>query len=266
MFIHYLATRFNIKVSRFGPENMDSPVMDAAWLEKRLSLFLQYCAPSVLVQSQPNFIWLIYLDPETPKEIMRRIDFLLHDTIKVEFCFVEDYPAMLSDLQNKIRRSESPYVITTRMDNDDVISKHFIHHIQTAFLQKHRMVINFLSGYEYSRADKVLKKWNVRFHNQFISLIEKSGADDILSVYGFPHWKLPVGSEIINLKVGPQWLYIRHELNYSGGGITGIPQLIRPSDLKLFPESIQKMPVSLTGTLKYARLWIPKMIKRKFLK
>lgn len=263
MFLHYLVTRFNIRVDSHGPEVMVSPAMDDDWLQSRLFYFQQYCIPSVLDQSQTDFTWLIYFDTETPNHILEALDFLTSASIKIEFRFVNSYDSMIRDLQKLIRSGEKPFVITSRLDNDDVLGRNFIHLVQSSFRQQHHTVINFLCGYEYSLQSRVLKLWNVRYKNQFISLIESVTAPDITSVYGFPHWRLPPDAYIINLQGAPQWLYLRHSHNYSDSKITGIPQIIRPEALKNFPKSIQALKFSFFGTLRYAARWLPHVIRRR---
>src|SRR5687768_2976076 len=126
MFTHYLITRFNIRVSDRGPEHMNSPEMDLNWLTDRLHLFLKYCVPSVLEQVNKNFTWLIYLDHHTPRSILDQINFLCESAISTELIFIDDYSNLLKDLKEKIKQANSPYVITSRLDNDDIISRSFI--------------------------------------------------------------------------------------------------------------------------------------------
>jgi|SRR5687768_15659138 len=264
MFIHYLITRFNIKVSQRGPETMDSPDMNLEWLSERMHLFKKYCAPSVLEQVNTKFTWLIYLNPDTPITIMQQLEFLIKCNIKTELVFANDYEQMIKDIVGKIKNAPSPYVITSRLDNDDIISRFFIRDVQKSFKPHHSTIINFNSGFEYSTLDRVLKKWNTRHHNQFISIIEEKEAPEIHSIYGFPHWGLPRNSEIINISGQVYWIYLRHDLNYSGSAITGIPYFLKLKALDMFPLSMRRMPISFINTFQYATKWLPAMLKRRY--
>lgn len=266
MFIHYLVTRFNIKVTHFGPEQMNSPELDLQWHIKRLDIFLQFCSPSVLEQTNRKFTWLIYFDPETPPGILEQIQFLRNSDIKTEFIFIEDFSGMLEDLNQRIKSSSAPFVITTRLDNDDVIANSFIDDIQISFIPQHATIINFTMGYEYNIRKKILTKWNTRLKNQFISIIEKRDAQDVKSIYGFPHWRLPMNSTIINVASQPNWIYLGHQLNYSGLPVTGIPFFKKPEELKRFPSSIREIPLSFTQTMFYTFTWLPRVIKRRLKK
>ena len=243
---------------------MDSPDMNLEWLSERMHLFKKYCAPSVLEQVNTNFTWLIYLNPDTPSSIMEELQFLKKCSIQTEFVFANDYEQMIKDIVAKIKIAPSPYVITSRLDNDDIISRYFIRDIQNSFKPNHSTVINFNSGFEYSTRDSVLKKWNTRHHNQFISIIEEKEAPAIHSIYGFPHWRLPPNSEIINISGQVYWIYLRHELNYSGSAITGIPYFLKLKELHMFPLSVRLMPISFINTLQYAMKWLPAMIRRRY--
>lgn len=263
MFKHYLITRFNIYSTGNGPERMYSPKMDLDWLTARLNLFLKYCAPSILQQTTSNFTWLIYLHPQTPELILNQLKFLEKNKIEIQLIFLPSYELMLEDLIHKIRNASTPFVITSRIDNDDLISKFFIENVQNAFLPEHNRIINFNSGYEYSIVDKVLKRWNTRFKNQFISIIENVKMPDIQSIYGFPHWRPPAGSKICNVPGPAHWTYLRHELNYSDPAITGMPVFIKPKEFELFPDSLSELPLSWWHTFLYSTKWFPVVFKRR---
>ena len=263
MYTHYLITRFNVKVTHFGPESMDSPPMDPSWLSKRLNLFIKYCAPSVLAQTNKNFKWLIYFDPDTSTSVLDKINFLKKSEIDTEFIFTANFAAMLEDLVQKIKKASTPFVINTRLDNDDVISNVFINDIQNAAHPQHNLIINFTRGFEYNILNRILTKWNERFQNQFISIIESRDASDIKSIYGFPHWRPPANATILNIYDKPYWIYLGHALNYSRLAIAGIPLFIKPEELKLFPANEGSIRISVLNTMKYAISWLPRVIRRR---
>lgn len=262
MFTHYLITRFNIQVSNQGPETMDSPDMNLEWLTERLQLFIKYCAPSVLEQTNFNFTWIIYFHPDTPSTILKQLD-LPSANFTTEIAFTKDYSSMMEDIVAKIKSATSPFVITSRLDNDDIIGRYFIRDIQNAFSPKHSTIINFTTGFEYSFLDGVLKKWNTRFNNQFTSIIEKKDDPEIHSIYGFPHWRLPQNATVINLDGQSSWMYLRHNLNYSGSVITGIPVFLKSKELQMFPASVREIPTSLINTLNYTVKWLPQVLRRR---
>lgn len=259
LYNHFLITRFNIKVSGLGPEGLDSLSVDEHWFEKRMKLFEMHCSPSVLAQTNVNFTWLIYVDPATN---LSRFTFLKDSPIAFELIFVVDFPAMKEDIISRIRAASSPYVITSRMDNDDVISSMYIETIHDAFQPKDKLIINLNSGFDYHSRLQMLTKWNKRFRNGFMSLIEASNASTIYSVYGFPHWRPPAEATIHNCEGPPYWIYWRHEVNYSEQEMKGIPVFFKP-DMAAFPPAVQAIPISLKNTTRYFLQWLPGMMKRR---
>ncbi len=130
-FSHILITRFNITYE-------DTPLvcrkgLQEDWLAQRFALFETYCMPSVLGQTNRSFQWLVLFDEHTPEPFRGRID-----------CHVTEgaYHAVwmssfdLDVIKANVRRFISPdasHVITTRLDNDDAISRHFVARVQNAF-------------------------------------------------------------------------------------------------------------------------------------
>lgn len=259
MYTHFLITRFNIKVSGLGPEGLDSSLVDEHWFEQRMKLFEMNCAPSVLRQTQINFTWLIYVDPSTD---LGRFTMLKDSPVTIELVFADDFPAMKKDIISRIRAASSPYVITSRMDNDDVISDMYIQTIQDAFQPKDKLIINLNSGFDYHSQLHLLTKWNKRFRNGFMSLIEASNAATIYSVYGFPHWKPPVEATVHNCEGPPYWIYWRHGINYSDQEKKGIPVFFKP-DMAAFPPAVQAISISFKNATRYFLEWLPSMIKRR---
>lgn len=262
MFIHYLITRFNLKITGAGPEGMTSVEMTEEWLDIRLNLFLKYCVPSVLEQTNKNFTWLIYFDKSTPTSITNQISFLQNQFPGTILVFVDDFASMLTDISSRIKSSHSPYVITSRLDNDDLISNSFIEDIQNSFLPEHNLILNFNSGFEFSAWDHVMKKWNNRPHNQFISLIEDVNKLSNGSIYSFPHWKAPRIGRIININGEPHWIYLRHANNYSEQAVRALP-VFSKKNLTMFPASIRHAKLSMINTLWYSIQWIPVIISSK---
>ncbi|HUR31639.1 MAG TPA: glycosyltransferase [Saprospiraceae bacterium] len=262
MFIHFLITRFNIKISGFGPERMTSPFMTEEWLTQRLDLFLTYCVPSVLEQTNKNFTWLVYFDRSTPGFILEKVSFLKNKSPDVRIILVDDYDEMLLDIRAKIKSSQKPFVITSRLDNDDIISNEYIERIQHNFSPVHNTIFNFKSGLEFSIRKNVMKKWNNRPHNQFISLVEDVGRLSTGSIYSFAHWKAPLIGHIINIEGEPFWIYIGHENNYSEQKVRALP-VFTPKNLTMFPKIIRQAKLSWINTLIYTIKWIPDIMYSK---
>jgi hypothetical protein len=216
----------------------------------------------VLGQKNKNFTWLIYVDPATD---IKRFSILSDSPIAVELVLAEDYPAMMKDLVSRIRAASTPYVITSRMDNDDAISSIYIETIQEAFQAKDKLIINLNSGFDYHSQLHLLTRWNKRFRNGFMSLIEERSSARLFSVYGFPHWKPPAEATIHNCEGSAYWIYWRHGVNYSDQEKKGIPLYVKP-DMSSFPPAVQAIPISFKNTTRYFLEWLPRVILRRIRK
>lgn len=126
LFSHLLLTRFNVKCNATGLG------LDQAWLNHRFELFDQFCYPSVYSQSNQHFKWLVFFDTETPEFFKEKVNKFSHwenfIPVYTDLIFKDDgnFP---EELRKKITRyinPESEYLITTRIDNDDVICKQYI--------------------------------------------------------------------------------------------------------------------------------------------
>jgi len=262
MFTHYLVTRFNIKISEQGPERINPPDLDDQWLSDRFDLFMSYCLPSVLAQKNKNFTWLIYFDENTPSAYLDQFAFLKSLSFRVEIILVDHFTKMITHLARTIQNAENNFIISSRLDNDDAISDQFIEQIQIAFLPRHHAVINFTSGYVLDLQLRVFTKWRNKLTNQFSSIIEDKTASDILTIYGFPHWKHPPNATTLNVDSEPCWIEIIHKNNNRGRSLMGIPVYI-PKYLNSFPEEIRNLAISYIQTAAYTFTWFPKVIFRR---
>src|SRR5688572_5851115 len=132
LFDHYLITRFNLRNPEWAVTKNNESLLTDEWMQDRLWLFRNFCFPSVAAQTSHNFSWLIYFDVTTPENYKLEIDALVkgHDNIFV--FYIDGMGAFYPQIQQYIsQHSQSkPYLITSRIDNDDTIHKDFISEIQ----------------------------------------------------------------------------------------------------------------------------------------
>jgi hypothetical protein len=186
---HFLITRFNLRISgaEMSKDKSGNEVLTAEWLERRFSLFMNYCLPSVINQFNRNFLWLIYFDESTP-EVFRYKNQLLEDKYPdiLKIVYADRYDAFLkrysSDILSLCPQNLS-HVITTRLDNDDIIHSGFIDRIQNQFAGQAFTTVNFTKILMLSpkNSDKLFIDYV--FSNHFISLIEKITPEGIKGCY-----------------------------------------------------------------------------------
>jgi hypothetical protein len=157
-----LLTRFNVRI-------MNRSVPNREWMLHRISLFEEFCLPSVANQTDQDFVWLIFIDKDTDPDLLQRI-MALKVVRPFELCLTEGgrrrhfiRPAV----KQYIPRAD--YLVSTRLDNDDAIGKYFIADVKACVTGSTRLWINFRCGLVLS--DGGLYK-ATQESNPFLSLIE----------------------------------------------------------------------------------------------
>jgi hypothetical protein len=172
MFKHFLFTRWNLLDSQTTIYNNPKIEDPGEWMKHRMELFDEHTLPSVMLQTNSNFTWLLAFDKKTPDWILSK--YATFPRIKVIF----EYPAdwLRRELSEVFYGYGLPgdWLITSRLDNDDIILPEYIETVQSYFDETFKLVDvdgvkHVLSnGNEYSLA----RKSN---NSPFISLIEQVG-------------------------------------------------------------------------------------------
>lgn len=175
MFEHFLITRFNL-LHMPGCSVPDRKTW-IAWTNGRFSIFQNFCLPSIINQTNKKFKWLIYFDATTPSEFDDQINSLMRYDF-IDICYAngyDDFQVKYSqDIQQRIS-SNTKWIITSRLDNDDCLHCQAIERIQKEFIPVDRFMISLTLGYVYSMESQKLSKYYYPM-SPFISLIEKSGS------------------------------------------------------------------------------------------
>ena len=211
MFRHYIITRFNLRAKEWQFTKNSTKVLDENWLKNRFELFEKYCLPSLLSQTNKNFEWVIYFDTETPAFYKDKIEVYRQKLPNLIPVFVENMELFLPSIQVHIKNNNQEYVITTRLDNDDCVSKYFVDEIQKNFNKQTYEALDFVDGYslQISPDFKLGKKRHL--YNPFISLVEKK--QNPTSVWSRSHtsWKRETRiKRILNNRI---WMVIIHQEN-----------------------------------------------------
>lgn len=235
-FTHYLATRFNVPVKNWDKDKAGQQVLDDAWMKSRLSLFTTYCAPTIARQSVLDFKWLVYCDTNTSVENLAIIQQAIESIPGATIRKATDFEMVLADFRHLLAADPSPFIITSRLDNDDGLGPDFIRDVQAAFVPADKMIINFTKGVLYDLQKHVLTEVRSSPYNHYGSLIEEKHTDrPYLTVFGYPHGQPPEGSGVINLHNRFAWLKIIHQRNMvsrTNGWPLHRHQVIRHFDLK----------------------------------
>ncbi len=284
-FSHFLLTQFNLRNFPKSPAVNDEWV---SWTRNRISLFKTYCLPSILNQTKKNFSWLIYFDLSTPSEFKPFIKELEeHNFIKICYCdgsedFFKNY---FKEVKRRIRPDEQ-WIITTRLDNDDLLHSIAMEIIQQNFIPKDKFLVALSSGYVMDTQRKVLAHYFYPM-SPFISLIE-SCSGNLVGIFARVHTQWPslrlfvfkeIYLEFFNqtkrqarfvLKY-PLWVQLVHGENVSNSFFRGLP-VIKSKHLVDFGINIFTIKMKLAEMPKfwnyviwkrYFKCWVIKTILSK---
>ena len=198
-FEHYLITRYNLGFKNWTRDKNGKEIRTQYWLQEREILFNTFCVPSVLNQSTQNFKWIILTDKHGP-----------------QFNFPEPIIELrieglnwVETLQKWIKaNTQSEFLITTRLDNDDAIYKSLLGDVQNKFEKQPFQFVNPYNGYLLYN-HKLYKTQHPS--NQFISLIES--ARDPKTVYYLMHGEARTTGKILQISGKRYWIRVVHGRN-----------------------------------------------------
>ena len=201
-FKHYIFTRFNLGLYSDNPYNIKNP---DKWMDTRIKLFEQTAFPSIIKQTNKDFTWLMAFDVNTPERYTKLYDYC--DCIKV--CFEQPH------LYLKEQPPEADWIITSRLDNDDIYEPTFVEEIQKKAIELQKTVEGIELGYiidiEYNKTDLnyvTIMSGRKGCNGPFLSFVEKWGKD-VTTALGykhseftahFPHTKIttPLAQQVIH--------------------------------------------------------------------
>ena len=212
---HFLITRFNLKNSHWKKDGENFIALTKEWLNHRFYFFETYCLPSVLNQTNKNFTWLIAFDIDTPVIYKERILSLIKGHSNIHPLFIDGFLGLQPSIKEEIKHlvdGQNQYIITTRLDNDDIIHKDFIKTIQDSFVPTANTVIDLRRGYQLIEKNGIFEArvFNSAY-NAFISLVESTS--DYETVISKEHgaWKKNT-IKILNAK-DCLWIQLVHDRN-----------------------------------------------------
>ncbi|WP_138433790.1 glycosyltransferase [Winogradskyella algicola] len=213
MFKHYLITRFNLKNKNWEVTKNNETLLTREWMKHRIGLFSNFCLPSVASQTNTNFKWLLFFDTSTDSDFKDEIETLLKPYPHFKSFYIDGMDAFHCSIKDYITEdsNESPYIITSRIDNDDCIHKDYIASIQSQFKSQDFMAIDILKGYSLQISPDIMLGKKEHIFNPFISLIEKNEAPKTVWFSDHNMWKKESRRiEVANKRL---WMSIIHEKN-----------------------------------------------------
>lgn len=182
---HIIYTRFSNNPFGFDEKTL----LDENRLKSKLDIFLKMTYPSITNQSVSNFEWILLVHEKIPKNIY---DELLKLNLKV--VKNDEYSNLTRWTFENFDFSDTDYLITTRIDDDDLLHTNAVKQIQESITESTLIkVFGFSNG--CSLYNKDFYEMNLNYnHNGFIALglsviynykIYKNSHFSVLNLCGF---------------------------------------------------------------------------------
>ncbi|BAO55734.1 glycosyltransferase [Nonlabens marinus] len=245
MIQQFLITRFDLNSKDWKLDKNYKQIDKTEWLVIRIQLFKKYCLPSVLNQKEKSFIWIIYF--QVGYEYLT--ENLVQELSKYSFIkpiYKHDYEDFVATSPNDILKFISPEtknIITTRLDNDDMISPSFTSHVRrvTSRSIKKPFILDFPYGLCMQADPVVFTRYNHKL-NQFISYIEPLDAvNKPKTVYAQQHNQWHNHAAVLEDPTPNLWVQVVHERNITNQ-LEGV--LSYSTDIKGYPEQIVALPAT----------------------
>jgi len=230
-FFHVLITLFNVRYSL----KSDLHGLEK-WTEERIPLFEKYCLPSLQAQTNQQFAWLIVLDPSTTKKQRKQLQEFQLKQPNIFFLDYPDWDTVEQPINEWIQSIgiDADYLITSRVDNDDILHEDFIATVQSECKRNPgEYLLNFMNGYNMRIKKKKNLLFNYQSHtNPFMSLVEENNPK-LNTIRRFNHNDWPQKFTRVNVTTPePLWLQLVHGKNLLNT-VLGKPELA-PTTLEQF--------------------------------
>lgn len=203
---HLILTRFNL---RFG-EGANQQ-LDVDWLNGRFRLFDQFCFPTVRSQTRSDFEWLVLFDAETPESIRERIAQYQHWQNFIPVYVAPFQTAVgMKVVQAHLGENKPDFLVTTRLDNDDGLSRTFVEQLRRRVEFSDRTILEFPRGFVWQNYRAYLDRHRA---NPFTSLVEPLGGKSdapIKTIYSGSHYDVERLGRIVEVSQEPAWIQAVH--------------------------------------------------------
>lgn len=205
---HFIITPFYVRRHLRGKIDENLPPIE--WLDHRLTLFEDYCLPSVVNQSNQDFTWLIFFDESTPVRYMERIGSLTgrYPNISIAQCAFWESATIVKHVLAALDPGTT-WIVTTRLDNDDGLHRDFVAMLH-ATIEERREFLNFPRGIILYAG----KCYAYEHHsNAFLSFVEP--VENPSTAFSLAHEQAIKIAPVRQLGKTPAFLQVVHDKNFS---------------------------------------------------
>lgn len=220
-FDHVILTRFSVRMAR------DFEFTDE-WLAYRWGFFRDGLIASLRRQTVTDFTWLVFFDPHSPDWLRELVDEASADLF-IPIWFDDSWT--LGPIREAVEAVTSkPYLITTRIDSDDAVSRYFVQDVQSHFDEQDGLYVNLMHGVQIDRSQQLFHAWFIE--NAFISYIERrEEGGELRTVFRcMAHEESSSYDPVLNIVGPPRWMQVIHGSNLANSvrGVRANPGPIAP--------------------------------------
>jgi hypothetical protein len=218
-FRHFLITHFNaprsdqkhnadgVPIDRDG-----NPVRTVEWLDHRFMLFERYCLPSILGQTNQDFLWFIRYDPEAPGDCGGRLERYAAAYTNLRPIPWRTWYATAIEREMRASSPDIECVVTTRIDNDDAYHPEAMADVRRNVRPGTTEFIRFQTGYTYEHASGLAMQRESPL-GPFLSFVEHPRREPLRTVSRFSHHDVDRFAPVRHLSGVPRWVQVVHERN-----------------------------------------------------
>ena len=190
----FILTRFNLKMWKINKFGGDTRTRE--WTTHRFSLFENYCFPSIMNQTNKNFIWMCMFADDTDSFFIEKIKWYKKRLPLFYPVFINDDETkdLKGTIDSFIRKfkTRSSILLTSRIDNDDAVNVKYIEMAHQ--LSKDQLVDDCIYSLEKGLQYYNIKKcaFGIKYtdnHYLFLKSLHYN-QDDIHDVLTFDHSKI----------------------------------------------------------------------------
>jgi hypothetical protein len=175
----------------------------------------------MLAQTKAQFTWLLFLDVTTPEWILAALQEAAQQALfNVDLVIIDGLFDPASVRTAVAERQGESLVVTTRLDNDDIVAIDFIETIQRNVVDREFLLLNLISGSQQAAGRPYRRPYPA---NPFISLVENCAEHTRQTVFATEHSLMPSLGPVRNIRTNhPMWMQVVHGSNIANE-IVGIP-------------------------------------------
>lgn len=210
---HFIIIRFSV-IFKNSPEfkKKESSLLSKKRLDFRFNLFEKFCLPSLKNQSLKDFKIIIIFDKDLKSEYIKKLNILCHeDYFILHEWNINDNLSSNLWLKKYIKNKDATYIITTRLDDDDMINYNINRRLKN-YINKYNCKNkitsfgggNFLNYYNKNRMELIRIKYDSLA--VFMTMIDRL---DKPNIYGYSHDSHNMPKRII--RFNNSFIVVNHE-------------------------------------------------------